>query len=155
LAARVHRHGAIGEADLRHARISKREDGRTCYWVGDRLQEVYPTGWHIYHVGSKIPDDPVGFGREEAVARAEKFLEDRGIDVNRLAVQKVWTLHETRLDLSGEGGDETGFLAYQVGFGRTLNGLPLANGDRITVQLSNTGISIQNLQSQSQNVMLF
>ncbi|MEW6192765.1 MAG: hypothetical protein AB1507_05360 [Bacillota bacterium] len=131
----------FSEADLRHARISKREDGRTCYRVGDRLLEVYPTGGHIYRVGSEIPDAPVGFGREEAIARAEKFLEDRGIDVNRLAVEKVWTLQETRLDLSGEGGKKTGFLAYQVEFGRTLNGLPLANGDRIAVEVSDKGVT--------------
>ncbi|KUK41727.1 MAG: Uncharacterized protein XD69_0221 [Clostridia bacterium 62_21] len=131
----------FSEADLRHARISKREDGSTWYRVGNRLLEVYPTGGHIYHAGGELPDTTVSFGREEAVARARKFLEDRGIDVKTLAVEKVWALNETRPDLSGRGGNETGVLAYLVEFGRTLNGLPPANGDRITVELSNTHVT--------------
>lgn len=45
------------------------------------------------------------------------------------------------MDLAGEGGRETGVLAYQVEFGRTLNGLPPANGDRIAVMLGNTGVT--------------
>ena len=77
----------FSEEELRRTRISERElAGSTCYSVGDRLLEVYPTGGHIYNAGPLIPDDPVGFSRKGAVARAEEFLEDRGIDVRRLAV---------------------------------------------------------------------
>ena len=131
----------FSEEDLRQAKITKRESvGSMCYSVGDRSLEVYPTGGHVYNVRPLIPDDPVGFGREEAVARAEEFLEERGVDVRGLAVRKVWPLAESTLDLSGEGGGETSLLTYHVEFGRTLNGLPLANGDRITVMLGNTGV---------------
>ncbi|MEW6174019.1 MAG: hypothetical protein AB1510_13335 [Bacillota bacterium] len=107
--------------------------------------EEEPVSQGSIYPGGEIPDTAVKFGKEEAVEKAKEYLAAQGVAVEKTAIVKVQPMVETALDPTGKGKERSRVLLYRVEFRRVVNGLLLANGDRIVVELDSAGVrSCQN-----------
>lgn len=128
--------------NMRNVERSKKEDGTVVYEDGrsDAKIKVYPSGTIAWDRHEQLENKPTDLTKDQAVQRAQDFIEEYGGFPADAEVTRVTTVEVTELDLSGDGAEERPrAVEYSILFSRKVNGISTDGAYGIEVVIDSSG----------------
>ncbi|ACV62687.1 hypothetical protein Dtox_1839 [Desulfofarcimen acetoxidans DSM 771] len=109
--------------------------------AGSRLEINKTSGAVLY--STEFSEGTIDFGTDEAIDKAEQFIQSHGGKPSDAIVSKIRPLEKTFIDVSNDTTGKTETIGYQVEYKRTLNGMMVDgyNGDSIRLRIDKDGVS--------------